>query len=148
MFEHHELPKIHKYGQNPRPKHELFSSSAHTHTHSLTVDHLQATQAIYFSALTHGKTQILTLSERLFPHPFSPKMCFQIPFVPAICRSCGSAKPIPDEQVRCVVAQELNIYFEDDYVSKCPNGVRGITTQQKADKELERGVKCGGCGKQ
>ncbi|KAK3402376.1 hypothetical protein B0T20DRAFT_476479 [Sordaria brevicollis] len=66
-------------------------------------------------------------------------MCFQIPFAPVPCRFCGLAKSIPDEQVRCVVAQELGIYFEDDYVSKCPNGVREITVQQRAKKEVERG---------
>ncbi|KAH7629697.1 hypothetical protein B0T09DRAFT_383300 [Sordaria sp. MPI-SDFR-AT-0083] len=67
-------------------------------------------------------------------------MCFQIPFTPAVCRTCSSAKPIPDEQTLCATAQELGIEFEDDYVNKCPNGVKTITVQQKADKELERGV--------
>ncbi|EAA31034.2 hypothetical protein GE21DRAFT_8585 [Neurospora crassa] len=69
-------------------------------------------------------------------------MCFQVPFTPAICRTCGSTKPIPDEKIRCPTAQELGIEFEGDYVNKCPNGVRTITVQQKADKELERAVVC------
>ncbi|EGO53928.1 hypothetical protein NEUTE1DRAFT_103442 [Neurospora tetrasperma FGSC 2508] len=73
-------------------------------------------------------------------------MCFQIPFTPAICRTCGSTKPIPDEKIRCPTAQELGIEFEDDYANKCPNGVRTITVQQKADKELERAVVCLVCG--
>ncbi|KAJ4408016.1 hypothetical protein N0V85_004296 [Neurospora sp. IMI 360204] len=69
-------------------------------------------------------------------------MCLQTPLTPARCRTCGSAKPIPDEQTLCTTAKELGIEFEDDYVNKCPNGVRTITVQQKADKELERRVKC------